>query len=244
MNAITNDTNTQADASIYTDADTGLLCGRFMPYVASIGDSYVAATGRRLVKLQFKAAVSGANKGKTAAPNSYITVPDHITPASVTSKIDDLMPVFIHMLQEHESLMLRKELVAGTKSLSDSGMTLDKIVASLQETGAGRLTKEQIIEWFKSVRKAFYIVFADALGYDHNNIILEQESILLATCEVFESKFAALASPSTSYVPDEAAKLVKYMELAEVSGTGIGARILPRLAKMVKVTESDLLAAL
>ena len=242
MNDITNETG--KDLSLYTDANTGLSCGRFMPYVASIGDSYIAAAERRLVKLQFKAAVSGANKGKTAAPNSYISIPDHITPASVTKKLDDLMPVFIHMLQEHESLMLRKELVAGTKSLSDSGMTLDKIVASLQESGAGRLTKEQITEWFKSVQDSFGLVFADALGYDIDSLSTEQVATIAATCEVFSSKFSALASPNTAYVPAEAAKLVKYMELAEVSGTGIGARILPRLVKMVEVTESDLLAAL
>ena len=237
--------NLKTGSSTVAAEQAALSMAEFKPYIAAMGDTYKAEAGYRLVKCQYKVPTSGKNKGHAAAENSYIAIPNHITVDAVTKRVSDLAPIVVAYLQEHENVMIKKDHVAGTRRLSDSSFTLDKVIADLEASGIGRLNKEQIDNWFDSVADKFAVAFAEQLGYSTEPSEQELEN-LIAISDVFKSKFGALSSPKTSYIPTEAVKLGKYITSAgtEVAASGVGSRLLARLSGMKEQKESDLLAAL
>ena len=195
------------------------------------------ATGNRIVELNYKAAVSGVNKGKKAKENSYIEIPDHITEESVTANLSALLPAIVYTLQQAEEQLLRKEHVAGSKGFTASWFTLDKIAAFMEASGQSkRLSKDDIHSWFDaSMADSLLDILAGKLGISIEEPT-ESELLKLSTMlDVYKTKLAVVASPHATYTEDEAGKLLRLFELIPASlEQPTGKSVHARIAKLLK----------
>lgn len=201
----------------------------FQQWHKDIAPETYLSSGQRVVVLNYKAAAVGANKGKKAAQDSFICIPDHITADTVRDNLDSLLPSIIYMLQKAEASLLRKEHVAGAKSFSASWFSIDKVTAYLEEQGQSkRLSKADISLWWKDsgIASAFSAALA-AKGFDSDQIA--------ASASVYLAKLESLANPHTTLPEQEQEQLVKVLELSEKAASlPVGKAIAARIVKMVE----------
>jgi len=200
--------------------------------------------GERLVKCLYK---TNPKTGKAAGVNSYILVSDsHLSEQVIADNAAKLAPYVSAYLQSVEDKIVKDAHVKGSLGFSDKFLSLDKILAFLDEAGQGnRLNKEKIEAWFNSdMREPLVAAFAEKMGVSETPTEAELEKLAEIT-GVYSAKFASLASGKTAYRKEEAELLQKALEVTDCKdGNVIGSKFYDRLESMKTATSNELLMAL
>lgn len=216
----------------------------FRPYDSQL--AIPVGDGQRLVKCLYKVAKTGANAGKAAGINSYITVPEnHLDESVMVENAAMLAPYMSAYFQGVEDGIIKEHHKNGGKGFGDTFLSLAKILEHLDDAGQGnRLNKEKIEAWFNSdMREPLLVAFADKMGVGEVPTEAELAKLEQVTA-VYRAKFASLASGKTAYRKEEAELMQKALEVTEVLDTNLGARFYGRLEKMKSATSNDLLMSL
>jgi len=230
MNDITNNTATQDT----TDTAPAATAYAFAAYDAQ--HSPAPATGNRISKCLYR------SDSKEALANSYIELPE-LAEAEVQEQLTVLMPHLISYLETVQDSIVKASHKSGYDAVQASAVALPAIIDKLESTGEGRLNKEAVFAWFdSSMADMLMVAFADKMGISDQPTEAEEER-LSATLNVYRVKYGALAGGKSVYMPEEAEKLVKAIEVAGAADTSLGARFVARLNKMQE-PEEDLLLSL
>ena len=225
MNNITsNSTNLNTDIS-----ENGLTY--FKAYDSQLAIPEVA--GSRVVKCLYK---TDTKTGKKAGTNSYIRIPtSHLSEQLIADKIAELAPHVLSFLRLEEDKSIKELHKKGTLNIHIAALSLDKIIESLEESSvSGRMTSADIEKWFDD-----YLVsnLADLFATKMNinaevasELELEKLHMIL---DAYKKKFASLASPKASFIPDDCSALIKVIRTVFTEGENIiGNRFIARLEKI------------
>ena len=185
--------------------------------------------------------------GKPAGENSYLAIPDYINEQVIEDNIKELAPYLIGFLQGIEDKSIKEQHKNGVKRISASSFTLEKIIASLEASGAGsRLNKETINTWFDdTLANSLAKLFADKSGVAVETASAEELAKLQGITNTYKAKFGALAAPKPSM---QKADITALMTVLDVTGageplTGLSSRLYSKLDRMNQ-TEEELLVSL
>ena len=232
-----NETNNTSNVT----TDLNAVARKFSAYDAQL--AIPVPDGERLVKCLYK--VNPKTK-KAAGENSYILVSEsHLAESVVVENAAKLAPYVSAFLQSVEDKIIKDAHVKGSLGFSDKFLSLDKILASLDEAGQGnRLNKEKIEAWFNSdMQEPLIAAFAEKMGVSEVPTPEELEKLAEIT-GVYKAKFASLASGKTAYRKEEAELLQKALDVTEAGKTPIGEKFYNRLESMKTATSQELLLSL
>ena len=221
----------------------GETMGEWKPYDSQLPLTDIAGT--RITKALYK---TNKATGTIAGTNAYTRIPTkHLNVATVTANIAKIAPLVVDWLQGIESDMLKEEHKKGQLNIFTDGLTLDRIIAKLEEgSDNSRLTKVDIENWYdKSISENLALLFADKMGLDENSS--EQElNKLEKVMAAYKAKFASLASPKVFMVESDTLAMInviKNCEPEEADRSVLGSRFIIKLEKMNEKDE-DLLFSL
>lgn len=222
-------------------ATLGEKMGEWKAYDSQLTIPEIAGT--RIVKALYQ---TNAKTGKKLRENSYVRLPtSHITEEVVVARISELSPYVLAWLQELEAIELRTQHKKGQLAVFISGLSLDSIIAKLEESEAGaRLNKEKIEAWYDSyLLNSLTVLFASKMGIG-DTPSEEQLAKLEIVLNAYKAKFASLASGKV-YIKESDCKamLVVIRSDEDAAVSLLGMRFIARLEKMQE-KEDDLLLAL
>lgn len=222
-------------------AREGKKLGEFYPYDSALASTYAEPDGTRLVKALYKA----NSDGKKVAENSYTLVPTaHITEEIVIERAADLAPYVVTFLQEWEDKAIKEQHKAGATRIFTEYLTLDKVIAALEEAEAGaRLNAEKIGAWFtEHLQDSLLLAFMDKLGITGEPTEQEADK-LAAILDAYKKRFESLAGGKTVIKEQDCKAMILCIQVAEADNTVLGRKFIARLESMSK-KEDDLLLAL
>ena len=220
---------------------TGKRLGEFYAYDSALASTYEEPEGTRLVKCLYKA----NSEGKKVAENSYTLVPTaHITEETVIERAADLAPYVVTFLQEWEDKAIKEQHKDGATRIFTEYLTLDKVIAALEESEAGaRLNAEKIGKWFvDNLQDSLLLAIMDKLGITEEPTEQEAQKLEMVL-EAYRKKFESLASGKTFIKEADCKAMIVCMQTAEATDTLLGRKFVSRLENMQK-KEDDLLLAL
>jgi len=221
------------------NGNSELKAGVFAEYDSRL--DYPEIKGYRIAKFLGRASKQGEK-----AESKYCYVPTrHINADSVADKIEELMPHIITWLQSVEDEDIKKELKRGALSYFTEKLDLDYVISLLvAKSTSGRLSGEQITEWFVSDCKAkLQLAFADKLGFgsDLDSLEVGQTLKLEQIATVYSDKFKSLASPKVIIPDDEIAALQKVLALVAESETSLKLKARLEVAAQKEVETLEML---
>jgi len=240
------DTPTQVGTNLDTGAPIASSIHRptlpegasFLPYDTQI--ELAAKEGLRAVKCLYK---MNMKTQKAAAENSYIYIPDTITPKKIEENLTKLMPYLVSYLKEQEDALVKDLHKLKVSTVFASNLGINKIIERLERSSLGnRLNKEMIEAWFtENVAESLAEAFATKLGVTEKSSEAEL-SKLSSVLEVYKIRFSSLAGGKVSMKETECDSLQRAISISDSLKTPIGARFYARLESMKKAQEVDLLA--
>lgn len=206
--------------------------GTFFPYNSAAAPAELPSL--RVITATYKQTAAMKAKGKEARNNVYVRVPTaHLTLDAITARIEELAPYILSYLQGVEDEGIRKYHKEGGIQVFTDTLSLDKIIATLEESGNTGLSGEVITSWFTdSVAPSLLRILAAKMGTDVENLTLEQESKVAAVTQSYLDSFISLASGKTMMSADQRAKLEKCMVLTSSGDTMLGNKFIARFYKM------------
>lgn len=189
--------------------------------------------GQRLAKVTYKTQKDGSKP--------RISVCVSVPPITNLQDMDgQLLPHIYAWLAAVQDRVIRARYEDGATVVTDGDISIASCIAWLDAESTGnRLTKEALIEWFvEDLADVLTVAIADklAIGDAPTDAQSKRVEQMLAA---YRDSIAALAGGKTSFTPEKAAKLQKAIELAPVTDSGIGVRLIERLEKMQKVEELE-----
>lgn len=201
-----------------------------------------AYEGQRLAKIIYKIL---KDKDGKELPKKFESVCVSIPPVASAVIIDNIaafVPYLRDWYADKQDAIIRARYELGATSISDEQINASAVLEYLEEEAkGGRLTKDDVIIWFKdSLADTLAVAFADKLGMS-NTPSAQEEIRIEQMVAVYRDKFAALAGGKTQYAKDIAIKLQKALELAD--SNPLTDRFTARLDKMINTedTLADLL---
>ena len=234
MNDTTIDSNTAGTGTTTdTTGNDAAYSYNFADYIATAAPTVTA--DHRLSKCQYR----GDNAEKLTS--SYIQVPV-FTDAEIEEQMPVLMPHLVSYLEDKQDSLVKVAHKAGFSGVDSSTIDLAAVIDLLEATGQGRLNKELIFKWFDAdMSDSLTVAFADKLGISENPTA-EDEARVAGVIASYRVKFGALAGGKSTFVPEEAERLQRALEVTEAISTVLGARFNTRLEAMKK--PADLLESL
>lgn len=222
-------------------ATLGERMGEWKAYDSQLTIPEIAGT--RIVKALYQ---TNKATNKKLRENSYVRLPtSHITEEVIVARISELSPYVLSWLQELEAIELRAAHKKGQINVFTDGLSLDAIIARLEESETGaRLNKEKIEAWYDSyLLNSLTMLFAAKMGIT-DTASEEQLAKLEIVLNAYKAKFASLASGKV-YIKESDCKamIVVIRSDDDAAASLLGMRFISRLEKMQE-KEDDLLLAL
>lgn len=205
-----------------------------IPYISN---KTKALEGQRLSKITYKVDKATGFKPDSKAVSIPVLGWDEIEP-----KLNALKGEIVAMVQKHQDALIRGLIEAGEIEIKNDSITLDAVLAYMLESSTGRLTGEDIRNWFtEALRDNLLLAFASKLGISDEVVpSAEQEIKLSKILKGYEDSFAKLASGAASFNEMQKVNMLKALEFAEESDA-LAIRFTERLTKK---SDEDLLMTL
>jgi len=201
--------------------------------------------GTRVVTVCYKQTAAMKASGKDARNNVYTRIPTpHLTEATVVDAASELAPFVLAYLRSVEDETIRKAHKDGQSSIYCEGLSLAKLMGTLEEAGnGGSIDAEQITEWFTTnMSERITQLICDKLDTDPSDLTGESLAKVSAVVDGYLSAFISLASGKTQMPVAQRTRLATAMEVCSVTDTLMGQRFTKRFAKMLAKEEEALSA--
>lgn len=232
MNVNTTDTDTAGPAA---DTAPAATTAPFQIYDAKLAPQ--DSTTKRVAKCLYRAPEKGAPVLHT---NSYVMVP-MLDDKDIVDNIDVLMPHIAGYLCKVQDDIIKAAHKAGATEIAYTACSLAAIIDKLEESGQGKLNKEQVFAWFDSLMAdKLMMLFGEKLGITAAST--EAEIVKLdAILGAYKAQYGALAGGNSTFHNEAAQKLLDAIVACNAQDSRIGARFVARLGDMLKPAEDLLL---
>ena len=212
----------------------------FLPYDAK---APIVEVGRRTAKIMYKIAKTGANAGVVKGINSCLLVAP-LDDADVNDNWEELKPFVRSFLESKQDEVIKAIHLREVKEVSLDSINMNAIISHLKASQvSARVNKEMIASWFdSSISDILAVRLAEKLGVSETPTEADADKIDMFL-NVYKSRLSGLASNLTSYLPEEAEKLLKAVEVVEVKDA-ISMKLVERLDKMINPASSEELLSL
>lgn len=210
----------------------------FLPYNPK---APVVEVGMRTIKIMYKVAKSGVNKGVIKGENSCLLVTPLTTDDLTEDVLHRLMPHVLSLCESTQDAIAKELHGIKMEVISKELLDVNAIIGRLEtEAISNRLNKETIGAWFdSSISDMLTVLFADKLGLS-DKPTTEETIKLMGYVSVYKTKLSGLASNLTSYGEDECDQLLAAIDKCEVdSGDIIASRLVSKLEAMKIVTPAE-----
>lgn len=205
----------------------------FKPYDPA--NPIAPATGNRLSKCLYRADDKGEKKEAAC-----IELPE-LAESEVQESMVALLPHVIEWLHGIQDGIVKDHHKGGYTAVEDSALEVSALIDTLEAAGEGKLNRDKVFTWFDSeVHDLLAVALADKMGLPDEPTD-EQAAKLQEVVTVYRTRFGALAGGRSTFVPDEAEKLKRALEVTETDSTVIGTRMARRLDKMINPPTAELL---
>ncbi len=218
----------------------GEVLGQFKAYDSQLPITEIKGT--RIVKCLYQ--LNPKTKTK-AQENAYVRLPTkHLTEEHIVSRITELSPYVLAMLQEVEDKKIKEEHKNGACQVFTDYLTLDGIIELLEASSeSSRLNKDKIEAWFSDkLEDTLAELFGAKMGISENSS--EHDILKLAqVINAYKAKFATLVSPKAYLKEEDCLAMIRVIEsVEEAKNSVLGARFIAKLGAMNSKVDDLLLS--
>lgn len=197
------------------------------------------------VPLENNVLIVSRGNAKSKTVSICASVPE-IQKHEVISKIDELFPHIIDVIETAQAKIIRAAHTAGAVEITSEKVSLNAVIEFLNEEAASsRLTKEQIVSYLNEPeqKELLKVAFAEALKYSEN-LTGDQIEKLNKMHKAFCDSAAELSGSRTLWEEKKQNTMRKYITLLDDSA--MKDRLVDKISGMKdkKEKEEDLLAVL